>query len=126
MAPCEHKKPLLLLHSALTQHTLSVPTSHLAGMWYHLSNFYTPQQLGVAYTTVATATTVSGLLGGPLAAGFLALDGLAGVKGWQWLFVMESLPTLAVAVLIRVRRGCKCSSPCAFVWSHRSVETGVA
>eukprot|EP00884_Botryococcus_braunii_P022688 jgi/Botrbrau1/9102/Bobra.0305s0009.1 len=72
------------------------------GMWYHLHLFYTSEQLGVAYSAVASATALSQVVGGPLAAGILALDGLAGLRGWQLLFIAQGLPTIALAVFIKL------------------------
>ncbi|EIE20526.1 MFS general substrate transporter, partial [Coccomyxa subellipsoidea C-169] len=46
------------------------------GMWYSLALFYDDKELGVAYTTVSTATAVAGVLGGPIAAALLSLNGL--------------------------------------------------
>ena len=62
--------------------------------------FYDDKELGVAYTTVATATSVSGVLGGPIAAGLLSLDGLARLRGWQWLFLLEGIPAVALGIAI--------------------------
>lgn len=55
----------------------------LTGMWYHLALFYTEQEIGPAYTIIATATSLSGVAGGPLAAELLELDGRLGLQGWQ-------------------------------------------
>ncbi|KAL4451937.1 hypothetical protein ABPG75_007599 [Micractinium tetrahymenae] len=67
---------------------------------FHLSLFYTPRNLGLAYTVVATATAVAGLMGGPLAAGIMSLDGAAGLRGWQWLFLLEGVPPLLLAAAL--------------------------
>jgi len=49
-----------------------------------------------------TAISVAYVAGGPLSGGLLELDGLAGLEGWQWLFLMEGLPALALgAVTLR-------------------------
>jgi ACS family tartrate transporter-like MFS transporter len=40
------------------------------------------------------------LLGGPLSSLLLSLDGLHGVAGWQWLFVVEAAPTLLLALAL--------------------------
>jgi len=45
---------------------------------------------------VCIANIVSGPLGGAL----LEMDGVAGVKGWQWLFVVEGLPAVALAFVV--------------------------
>lgn len=65
------------------------------GMWYHLSLFYSPKQIGVAYSKIVAAVVVSQVLGGPLAALLLSLDGMLGLAGWRWLFIMEGVPTIA-------------------------------
>lgn len=46
------------------------------------------------------AIPIANILGGPLAAGLLALDGTFGLRGWQWLFILEGLPPIALAVVI--------------------------
>ena len=60
-------------------------------MWFHLALFFDAHELGLAYTCVASATSLAGLLGAPLAAGLLLLDGVAGLRGWQWLFLVPAL-----------------------------------
>ena len=67
---------------------------------YQLSLFYPPRRLGVAFTYVTTATAAAGLLGAPVAAALLSLDGLGGLQGWRWLFLLEALPTLALAAAL--------------------------
>ncbi|KAL4423008.1 hypothetical protein ABPG77_005488 [Micractinium sp. CCAP 211/92] len=67
---------------------------------FHLSLFYSPRNLGLAYTIVATATAVAGLTGGPLAAGIMSLDGAAGLRGWQWLFLLEGVAPLLLAAAL--------------------------
>lgn len=76
-------------------------------MYYHMGLFYNDQELGVAYATVSTATAVNGVIGGPIAAAFLKMDGLGGLKGWQWLFLLEGVPTviLAAAIFKYIARG---------------------
>lgn len=40
------------------------------------------------------------VIGAPLAAAILSLDGLAGLRGWQWLFLMEGGVGTTCAVLL--------------------------
>jgi MFS transporter, ACS family, tartrate transporter len=46
-------------------------------------------------------TTILGLFGGPLSGALLKMDKLGGLQGWQWLFLLEGLPSalLSIAVL---------------------------
>ena len=72
------------------------------GIWHHLSNFYSVDELGSAYATVATSTALAQVIGAPIAAGILSLDGFAGLKGWQWLFISEGLFTIVFACFLRI------------------------
>jgi ACS family tartrate transporter-like MFS transporter len=40
----------------------------------------------------------AGVLGGPLGAALLSLNGKLGVAGWQWLFLVEGLPAVLLAI----------------------------
>lgn len=43
-----------------------------------------------------TAISAAYVAGGPLSGGLLELDGLAGLDGWQWLFLVEGIPAVAL------------------------------
>ena len=34
------------------------------------------------------------VISGPIASALLLADGAGGLKGWQWLFILEGLPTI--------------------------------
>ena len=40
------------------------------------------------------------MVGGPIAALLLSLDSLGGLHGWQWLFLLEGVPAIALGVAI--------------------------
>ena len=40
-----------------------------------------------------TATAIAGVVGAPLSAALLKLEGVLGLHGWQWLFLVEGVPT---------------------------------
>jgi ACS family tartrate transporter-like MFS transporter len=50
--------------------------------------------MGVFYATGAAA----GIVGGPLGGNLLNLNGLFGLAGWQWIFLAEGVPALALAI----------------------------
>jgi MFS family permease len=43
-----------------------------------------------------TAVSAAYVAGGPLSGGLLELDGFAGLDGWQWLFLVEGIPAVAL------------------------------
>lgn len=58
-------------------------------MWSYLSNFYSKQRITMPMGYLMGSLIVSQVLGSPLAAGLMALDGHGGLRGWQWLFMIE-------------------------------------
>lgn len=42
------------------------------------------------------------VIGAPLAAGLLALDGYLGLAGWQWLFIVEGIPTVLMGIYTKI------------------------
>ena len=49
-----------------------------------------------------TAVPVSGVIGGPLSGALLNLNGVLGLAGWQWLFLVEGLPAILLGVIVLV------------------------
>ncbi|MGB0132086.1 MFS transporter [Chlorobium sp.] len=48
-----------------------------------------------------TAVAIAGVVGGPVSGAILeAMDGFGGLQGWQWLFVLEGLPSAAMGVVV--------------------------
>lgn len=48
-----------------------------------------------------TATAVAGLIGAPLSGWIIStFDGSAGIAGWQWMFVLQGLPSVAMGVVV--------------------------
>ena len=66
----------------------------------YLSHFYSPEALGTAYSVAATSTAVAQVIGSPLAAGILLLDGVLGLAGWQWLFIIEGFGAVVFGVVL--------------------------
>jgi ACS family tartrate transporter-like MFS transporter len=71
------------------------------GMILYLTYWFPRAQRARAVAWFMTATSVSGVVGSPLSGALLAMDGMGGLAGWQWLFLLEGLPAvfLGVAVL---------------------------
>jgi ACS family tartrate transporter-like MFS transporter len=72
------------------------------GVVYYLSQWYPERQRARAIAAFMTAVPVSGVIGGPLSGALLSLNGLFGLAGWQWLFLVEGLPAILLGVIVLV------------------------
>jgi len=71
------------------------------GIILYLTFWYTRAHRARMVAAFMTAIALSGLIGGPVSGGILArLDGLGGFRGWQWLFLLEGIPSVLVGVVV--------------------------
>ena len=47
-----------------------------------------------------TAAVLSSVIGSPLSGLLLEMDGLFGLRGWKWLFMVEAVPSVLLGVLV--------------------------
>ena len=71
-----------------------------AGFWptclFYLASWYPAAYRGRAISRFYCFFGVTGIVGGILSSWLLSLDGLGGLRGWQLLFLIEGLPTVAL------------------------------
>jgi MFS transporter, ACS family, tartrate transporter len=72
------------------------------GVVYYLSHWYPEGQRARAIAAFMTAIPVSGVIGGPLSGALLTLNGLFGLAGWQWLFLVEGIPAIFLGIIVLV------------------------
>lgn len=73
------------------------------GVVYFLSTWFPAEYRARIGSFFWLSIPLSTVIGAPISGLILGLDGVLGLRGWQWLFVLESLPTIALAfVLLRV------------------------
>ena len=70
------------------------------GMILYLTFWFPSGERARAVAKFMTATSIAGVVGGVIAHGLLKLDGTLGLHGWQWLFIMEGLPTFCVGISV--------------------------
>ena len=70
------------------------------GMIYYLTLWF-PQAYRARFTAMfITAQPFAFIIGGPLSTLILGMDGVAGLRGWQWLFLIEGLPAALLAFVV--------------------------
>jgi len=77
------------------------------GMLLYLTFWFPSHERARAVAKFMTATSLAGVVGAPLSSALLKLDGVAGLSGWQWLFLFEGVPTvlLGFSVLFVLKDG---------------------
>jgi MFS family permease len=64
-----------------------------------VSCWYKPEELSKRIAFFYTASLVSGAFGGLLAGGLIeGMEGLGGIRGWKWLFMIEGAATVLIAI----------------------------
>jgi MFS transporter, ACS family, tartrate transporter len=68
------------------------------GMVLYLTYWIPKSDRARAGALFMTAAPIAMIVGAPVSAALLALDGTLGLKGWQWLFLIEGLPAVLLGI----------------------------
>lgn len=71
-----------------------VEAGFFPGMILYLTYWFPAVERARAVASFMTAIPISGVVGGPISGALLGLNGVAGLAGWQWLFLLEGLPSV--------------------------------
>lgn len=67
------------------------------GMIFYLTLWFPPAFRARVNAYFYSGIPLAFVLGGPLSSLILQMDGIAGLRGWQWLFIVEGLPACFLA-----------------------------
>ena len=71
------------------------------GIILYLTNWYPARRRSRMIAMFMAALPLSGLVGGPLSGLIMhMMNGLFGLRGWQWLFCIEGAPALVIGAII--------------------------
>jgi len=70
------------------------------GMIYYLSLWFPPALRARYAASYFIAIPLTNVIGAPVSSLLLEMDGLLGLHGWQWLFLIEALPALLLAIAV--------------------------
>ncbi|KAJ2990123.1 hypothetical protein NUW58_g3109 [Xylaria curta] len=67
------------------------------GCAYYLTMWYCRREIQLRQAMFFSAASIAGAFSGLLAFAIAKLDGLGGLEGWRWIFILEGLATVVVA-----------------------------
>src|SRR5205814_7782608 len=96
---------MMFVHSATAFYVLrfalgAAEAGFFPGIIYCLTKWFPRRERARAIAGFMTAVVVAGIVGGPISGALLSLDGVGGLAGWQWLFVVEGLPAVVLGILV--------------------------
>ncbi len=68
------------------------------GMAVYLTLFYTKKELALRIGYLFVSAALAGATGGLLAYAIGFMDGVAGMRGWRWIMIIEGLPTVILGI----------------------------
>jgi ACS family tartrate transporter-like MFS transporter len=68
------------------------------GMILYLTYWFPTVERAKAVAFFMTATALTGVIGGPISGLLMELEGHFGLRGWQWLFLLEGIPAIVLGV----------------------------
>jgi len=69
------------------------------GLIFYLTRWFPPRERARTVAAFMTATLAAGIVGGPLSGALLSVRA-GGLAGWQWLFLLEGAPAVALGMVV--------------------------
>ncbi|KAJ3829785.1 MFS general substrate transporter [Lentinula raphanica] len=69
------------------------------GIVFYISSWYKRSEMGSKIAFFFSSATLSGAFSGLLSVAIHNMDGVGGLAGWRWIFILEGLFTVIVALL---------------------------
>src|ERR671937_2218437 len=66
------------------------------GIIFFLTRWCPVRERARMIASFMTATLLAGVVGAPISGVLLSLNGVGGLAGWQWLFLLEGLPAVGL------------------------------
>lgn len=68
------------------------------GVMVYLMRWFPDVDRGRAVTIYLAGNPLASVVGGPISAAILSMDGMWGMPGWRWLFFLEGIPSVLVGI----------------------------
>jgi MFS transporter, ACS family, tartrate transporter len=73
------------------------------GVIYYLTQWFPAAHRSRTIALFMMAAAGTGIVGAPLSGLLLQMDGVAGLRGYKWLFLIEALPSLVLGIVLFLR-----------------------
>src|SRR3954466_11322100 len=70
------------------------------GIIFYLTLWFPRRERARTVAAFMTAVFFAGVVGGPLSGTLLSLRGAGGLAGWQWLFLLEGVPSIILGIVV--------------------------
>jgi MFS transporter, ACS family, tartrate transporter len=70
------------------------------GIILYLSYWFPARYRAGVVSLFMAAAPVSVLLGSPISSALLEMEGILGLHGWQWMFILEAIPAVILGVVV--------------------------
>ena len=70
------------------------------GVILYLTYWFPARERARTIALFATGGVIAGVIGSPVSGAILGLDGVGGLAGWQWLFLLEAIPAVLMGVVV--------------------------
>jgi ACS family tartrate transporter-like MFS transporter len=70
------------------------------GVIYYLTRWFPAAERARAIAAFMTASLTAGIVGGPVSGALLSMNGVGGLAGWQWLFLLEGIPAIVLGTVV--------------------------
>lgn len=73
------------------------------GVIYYLTKWFPTAYRSRTIALFMMAAAGTGIIGSPLSGLLLELDGVAGLRGYKWLFLVEAIPSMVLGIILFLR-----------------------
>ena len=96
---------MMFVHSASGFYTLRfllglAEAGFFPGIIFYLTRWFPARERARTIAAFMTATLIAGVIGGPISGALLSMHGAGGLAGWQWLFILEGLPSIVLVLAV--------------------------
>lgn len=101
------------------------------GVILYLTYWFPAKERARTVAMFATGGVLAGVIGSPISGALLQMDGMGGLAGWQWLFLIEAIPAVLMGLIVLLLlpnrpQDARWLSPAQKIWVQSRLDPDVA